>query len=213
VGRKSLARERKSEILDHFYQVLAEEGLEGASLAKIADRMGVYPSHIAHYFKTKQDLVNALVVRILTGFVREVSPKWRSVESPGERLARMLGLFFSPEEMGLIDRRVFYACFYLSLSHDTIHRNYQELYDNLARLLRGPVETCLAGGKTGGVDAGTVVDMIIAVMSGLVMNQQILNDSPRLAAAGRLAKETVLGLLHCAEAGSSDRSGQGENHD
>jgi len=51
--RKNKANIRKREILEHFYEVLSNEGLEGASIAKIAKHMGVHPSLLMHYFKTK----------------------------------------------------------------------------------------------------------------------------------------------------------------
>ena len=47
---------RKPEILENFYQVLIEEGFEGASIDKIAKRMKIRPPLIIHYFKTKENL-------------------------------------------------------------------------------------------------------------------------------------------------------------
>ena len=46
---------RKPEILENYYQVLIEEGLEGTSIGKIAKRMDIHPSLIIHYFKTKEN--------------------------------------------------------------------------------------------------------------------------------------------------------------
>jgi len=42
LGRKSKSDIRKPEILDHLYRVMEEEGLERASFARVADRMGGY---------------------------------------------------------------------------------------------------------------------------------------------------------------------------
>ena len=52
--KKDGAPLRKREILEHFQQVLVEEGFEGASIGKIARRMGINPSLIIHYFSTKR---------------------------------------------------------------------------------------------------------------------------------------------------------------
>jgi AcrR family transcriptional regulator len=43
------------------YKVAKKEGIENTSIAKVADMMGVNPSLVMHYFKTKDDLLQALV--------------------------------------------------------------------------------------------------------------------------------------------------------
>ncbi len=47
---------RKPEIIENFYQILIEEGFEGASIGKIAKRVNIRPPLIIHYFKTKENL-------------------------------------------------------------------------------------------------------------------------------------------------------------
>jgi AcrR family transcriptional regulator len=44
------AKPRKPEILEAYYQVIIQEGLEGASIGKIAKRLNIHPSLIIHYF-------------------------------------------------------------------------------------------------------------------------------------------------------------------
>ena len=63
--KKDKAEIRKKEILEHFQQVLSEEGIEGASIGKIANKMGIHPSLIIHYFKTKEEMTVALAEFIL----------------------------------------------------------------------------------------------------------------------------------------------------
>ena len=50
-GKK--AEVRKQEIIEQFYQVIVEDGLEKASLVKIAERLAVSPSLLIHHFKNK----------------------------------------------------------------------------------------------------------------------------------------------------------------
>jgi AcrR family transcriptional regulator len=42
------ADRRKREILESYYQVLMEEGFEGASIGKLAQRMKIHPPLIIH---------------------------------------------------------------------------------------------------------------------------------------------------------------------
>ena len=68
MGRKSKAEERKLEILQHFYEVIKEEGFENASIAKIAKSMEVNPSLLIHYFNTKEDMILELVDFLLNRY-------------------------------------------------------------------------------------------------------------------------------------------------
>ena len=52
---------RKPDILESYYQVLIQEGLEGTSISKIANRIGIHPSLIIHYFKNKDNMKLELV--------------------------------------------------------------------------------------------------------------------------------------------------------
>ena len=54
--KRKNAEIRKPEILENYYRVIIEEGIEGASIGKIANRMDIHPSLIIHYFKTKKNL-------------------------------------------------------------------------------------------------------------------------------------------------------------
>ena len=51
MGRKSISHLRKPEILKHTYQIIKEEGLEGASITKIAKRMGINSGIVINNFK------------------------------------------------------------------------------------------------------------------------------------------------------------------
>ena len=65
LGRKSISDVRKPEILEHVYAVIKEEGLQGTTLSKIAEHMGVNSSLLIHYFKTKDDIMLALTEAII----------------------------------------------------------------------------------------------------------------------------------------------------
>ena len=56
---------RKPEILRNFLEILVEEGIEGASIGKVAKRMGIHPSLIMHYFSTKETLIIEAVDHIV----------------------------------------------------------------------------------------------------------------------------------------------------
>lgn len=64
MGRKSLATERREELLDAFEQCILQYGLEGASLERVAEIAGMTRSIIRHYLGNRDDFIDALIERI-----------------------------------------------------------------------------------------------------------------------------------------------------
>ncbi len=196
MGRKSLAKVRKAEILDHFYKVLIKEGFEGASIAKIAKHMGTYPGHITHYFKTKEEMLIELVTKLLDSYVKIV-PGWEKIRDPEKRMDHILKTVFSPEWSQIADNRVYYACYYLSLSNREIHTRFKDFYNQFRDILAKEVKMYLASGavKHPDKDPKTIADAIIAIMSGVGLFNNIIDSKNRVGAAGQFARQAVMDLL------------------
>ena len=60
MGRKSIRKERRQQILDAFYLLAKEEGINGADIRSIAKKAGIKPSIIYHYFIDKSELIEQL---------------------------------------------------------------------------------------------------------------------------------------------------------
>ncbi|KJS16160.1 MAG: hypothetical protein VR69_10490 [Peptococcaceae bacterium BRH_c4b] len=68
--------ERRSLILNAANEIIAEEGLEGLSVRKIADRIEYSPGIIYHYFENKDDILQNFLIDKYQEIVNEL----RSVE-------------------------------------------------------------------------------------------------------------------------------------
>ena len=95
MGRKSLKPIRQKAIIKAFYKVARKEGLENASIAKVASVLDVNPSLVIHYFKTKQDLIHGLIEYILERYRLIYNPE-NGTSNPAERLKKSSEIF-SPE--------------------------------------------------------------------------------------------------------------------
>ncbi|MFE6614654.1 TetR/AcrR family transcriptional regulator [Amycolatopsis sp. NPDC057786] len=60
-GRAGRRADRRGEILRATMAVIAERGYRGASLAAVAERVGITQQGLLHYFPTKEDLLIALL--------------------------------------------------------------------------------------------------------------------------------------------------------
>ena len=137
--REEWARIRRREMLAAYYQVLKDEGLQGASIAKIAKRIDAPPSLLIHYFGTKEQMTIELVDYLLEEYRHGYGDRLAAIADPRERLIAILDTFFDPEYHQLLDDSVFYACFYVSLRHPAVRKSYAALYEASLEL----VETTL----------------------------------------------------------------------
>jgi len=62
MGRKSRADQRRAQIIQAFFQCVADQGIARASVRNIAEKAGVQPSTLHHYFKNKDEIIEQAVV-------------------------------------------------------------------------------------------------------------------------------------------------------
>ena len=96
MGRKSLASERTSQILDAFERCIVQYGLEGATLKRIAKEAGVKLSMIHHYIGNRDMLVKSMVKRFIDTY-RHDFQAWLSALPEQNRLSALLDLYFTDQ--------------------------------------------------------------------------------------------------------------------
>lgn len=107
MGRKSKARERVEQILEGLIRCIRTYGLEGTTLARVAEEAGVQRTIIRHYIGNREDLIKAAADHIVEKYTRdflktvEVLPETRRLDLALDYL--FLGGFSErPEEDNLI---------------------------------------------------------------------------------------------------------------
>lgn len=133
MGRKSLKEIRQKEILKSFYQVSKTEGLENASIAKVAANLDVNPSLVIHYYKTRDELLVAMVSYILERYLAiykndgEINTK--------EKLIGLIDNLFSRKWNRLFDDGVFYSSYALIYRNKNFRKQFKNLHDLLRQQL------------------------------------------------------------------------------
>ena len=72
VGHSKEAEERKKEILDIAEELFTAKGYDNTSTTDILDRVGIARGTIYYHFKSKEEILDALIDRITQGIVRNV---------------------------------------------------------------------------------------------------------------------------------------------
>ncbi|MEO0448625.1 MAG: TetR/AcrR family transcriptional regulator [Verrucomicrobiota bacterium] len=98
MGRPSKAKERREEILDAFESLIRKHGLEGASMDMIAEEVGCRRGLIRHYLGNREDLVRALVERLIAWGRQNIPSDWDDISSEQIKDGILQELFSPPSE-------------------------------------------------------------------------------------------------------------------
>jgi AcrR family transcriptional regulator len=196
MARKSGKAElRRREILENFYEVLKEEGLEGASIAKIAARMDIHPSLIIHYFSTKEELIVALVDSILEKYEDTYLPALQEIEDPEKRLEATIDAIFGLDWARLVDAGVFYACYSLSFRNQRVKDSFRRMYSRLREILIDEIIVLMDKKVILEADAGKLADLVITLLEGYDFYRGVMEDDERFDELSRFLKQNALAIL------------------
>jgi AcrR family transcriptional regulator len=145
MGRKSLGPTRRLEIIKSFYEVAKDIGLENASIAKVADTMGISSGLVMHYFNTKEELLIGLNEYILEQHLHVITTNHSNTIETREDLEDLIKNLFSRKWNQYFDDGVFYSCYaliyriqafndsfkqYLLKLHSVLRENLEQAYNN-----------------------------------------------------------------------------------
>ncbi|MGW1022135.1 TetR/AcrR family transcriptional regulator [Streptomyces sp. NPDC002577] len=158
MAARARSAERRAEILRAALEVIAERGYRGASLAAVAERVGLTQQGLLHYFPTKE----ALLVAVL-----QERDQWDSVPDSQWRLDLLGSLVeYNAMRPGIV--QTFSALLGESVSEghparEFFTQRYAEVRGSMAQVLRAEYGDRLPGGLT----PEQAAPLMVAVMDGL----------------------------------------------
>lgn len=142
MGRKSIDNIRKPQILEHFRQVVNEEGIHRASVAKIAKKMGVSPNLVLHYFESKDAMVIELFDLIMDQYIEYLSKAISSVPKGPQRLKSLIETMFGlGKNRELLSEKSYHAFYYLSLFNEQMRQLFNQKYRQLTEIVVQEIES------------------------------------------------------------------------
>jgi AcrR family transcriptional regulator len=195
MGRKSLKPVRQKAIIKAFYKVARKEGLENASIAKVAAVLEVNPSLIIHYFKTKQDLIHGLIEYILERYRLIYSPE-NGTSNPRERLAKVIRNLFSRKWDKLFDDGVFYSSYSLIFRDPTIKAHYKNLHDHLRNMLADTLREAQIHKVIRVKDVEKTADLVFVFVEGAYYYLSMVSNKTEYERRIDHYQNTVLAMLN-----------------
>jgi AcrR family transcriptional regulator len=169
-----ISDERKKEIIDGFYQLSKENGLENTSIAKIGKHLGMPPSLVMHYFPTREILISNLISYILQQMLLIYQPMLEELEiqnyaDPSTFVDRL----FSRDWNLLLDDGVFYSCFSLIFRNKRIKDEYRALHEKLRENLKDILDR---DANLCGKDTELLAEQIFVVVEGAYYYLSMFDD-------------------------------------
>lgn len=194
MGRKSKAKVRQKEILSHFYDVIIDEGFEGASIAKIAKRMDVNPSLLIHYFSTKDAMVIGLMDHIITTYSAQLFPDFSKVSDPKERWEDLVDVSSRIQWDRIMNSTVFFSFYTLALRMPEIKKRFNTLYDGIIQVLIEEITHANKAGIIKITDPKVEAERLIAVIEGYNFYYNLKGEETDMDQRAETLKSVILSL-------------------
>ena len=193
VGRKSLAGERRAQIMDALYRCISKYGLQRSTIKKIAQEAGVQPGILHHYFKSRDEIIEKLVERIIDDLTASYLAELRGCDDPETRFDRAISYLFGHTASNDEFSGFFYDCWAEAKRNPRLCEKFTESF----RRFREQVVQLLAEtGKSSGLSPAQekeLANMIIAILEGLVLLWDMDRENISPPKMARMTKR-LLGL-------------------
>ena len=186
---------RKPEILESYYQVLIEEGFEGASIGKVAKRMHIHPSLIIHYFQTKENMTIELVKALIDRYEAPEYLQFDHITDPKKRFQALMDTLFSFEWSRTVDPGIHFGFYYLSFRNSLV----KEHFGAMIKRFKTRLKTELRGFREVGIvkvnNLDKAADLIITLIEGLEFHAHFLSEGRPFHEFADAAKDLVIRML------------------
>jgi AcrR family transcriptional regulator len=191
VGRKSLAKERRAQIVRALNRCVSKYGLQNTTIKKIAHEAGVQPGILHHYFKDRDEIVEEMVRTI----VDEVSARYleeiQRFHDPEKRFQKAIFFLFGTGMINDEYADFFSDCWAEAKRHPRIRESFKMLY---ARFRRGIIDLLAQSGKVSALSSKEIEDvaaMIIAIQDGVSLQWAVDPENVHLRRMATITEKMI----------------------
>ncbi len=179
------ARGKRERLIDGALQVFHAQGVESTTLADIASAAGVPIGNVYYYFKTKDDLIQA----VIAAHAEEINRRLEALEehrTPKSRLKAFVRMLTEQRELAAR-----YGCPQGSLCSE-LDKREDDLSRSCAQLIRLPIEWVEQQLRAmGRRDARDLAVALIAAYQGAALLTNTFRDPELMAREGRRLERWV----------------------
>lgn len=97
VTKTSIEQIRRRDLIEAAYQTFLEHGFSGMTMVRIGERAGMSHGIVNYYFKSKDELVSAVVRKANFLIMQDTAQRLRAAKTPRERVSAVIAGNFPPE--------------------------------------------------------------------------------------------------------------------
>lgn len=162
-GRPPVIENARDRILDEAAMLFARNGYDSSSLGDVAAAIGATKAAVYHYFPTKRDIYDAIIVRTLAGQTAAVQEALAGVSEPRERLRR-----FMTAHAGYFERHYWdCACMFVGYGgmEGELKADAQRLRAAYEGMVRDILRQGVADGVFGPMDVATAGRAVLSMLN------------------------------------------------
>ena len=180
-GRKSIAKERRAQILDAFRTCAVRSGLEKASLREIAEEAGLPVSNLHHFFKNRDEMVSQLEEQIVGGIMEDLRAEFGDEEDPQRRFRKSIDLLFSPKAQKLEDGCLYYDLWSLAHRSARLRRTFRNQIRDQRKLFLEEFLEVDGFGALSKAEMREIANIMLALVEGTfyILDMDAENVSPK----------------------------------
>lgn len=193
--KRQNAELRKPDILKNYYQVILAEGVEGASIARVAKRMKIHPSLIIHYFTTKDNMTVELVDYISKIYNRLFMDLKIETDDPEKRLDRLCDILLSEEWYNNTDISGDFSVISVSFRNKKVLAHLKRMYGDFIQLILRELELINSSGRIAIADPAEKVKLVIPIIEGYRHFKHFYIDSAEAESYKASMKKTLKSII------------------
>ena len=122
IGRTSIEKIRRQDLVEAAYLTFLETGIQGMTMARIGERAGMSHGIVNYYFKTKDELLAAVMRKSVFSVMAETLRRLRLARTPRERVSAIIAGNFPPEVFTLEIARAWVSYYAMMGQHPEFER-------------------------------------------------------------------------------------------
>jgi AcrR family transcriptional regulator len=210
VGRKSLAKERREQIIRALDRCIAKYGLQKTSIKKIAGEAGVQPGILHHYFEDRDEIIEEMVKTIVDEVAGRYLEEIRRHEDPAKRFDKAIEFLFGPKMINDEYAAFFYDCWAEAMRNPRIRESFKMLYERFRKAIVDMLAQHEEAAALSADEMDELATMVIAIQDGISLQWEMAPNEVSLKNTARITKQMI--ELYINDRALKKRTERSNNH-
>ncbi len=164
MGRPPLRDNQREAILDTAASLFADKGYDAGSIGDLATALGISKAAIYHYFSTKQEIFDAIILRALQELRQRTDEAVTRHQAPADQLRAFMQAHANCFETHYHEFIAMFVAFG-NMKEQNQRQEAVRLRTEHEALLRGILKAGVADGSFGAIDLGTTSGAILSMLN------------------------------------------------